>query len=233
MKFKADFHIHTAEDPQDVIEYTAEELIEHASLYGYDVLAITNHTENTVTPELIEFADSKGILLLPGFEADIKGKHLVVINPSSEMEEAGTFDELFALKGENSIFIAPHPYYPSRSSLRGVIKKNAHMFDAIEYCSFYLNWLNFNHIGKYMSKRLGIPMVGGSDAHYRWQFGSTFTLVEAAERTPKAIVRAIKSGQVEVVTNPLKPRFQAMRFGLRALGVPTFLLWGKKDASWV
>ena len=40
---KADFHIHTAEDPLDRVPYTAQELILKAADEGFEVLAITNH----------------------------------------------------------------------------------------------------------------------------------------------------------------------------------------------
>ena len=45
-------------------------------------------------------------------------------------------------------------------------------------------------------------MVANSDAHVLEQFGLAYSLVEA-EKTPEAIIKAIKAGRVEVVSRPL------------------------------
>jgi hypothetical protein len=40
---KTDLYLHTAEDPQDDVRYTAKELISKAAAEGFDVISITNH----------------------------------------------------------------------------------------------------------------------------------------------------------------------------------------------
>ena len=40
---KADFHVHTSEDPEDLVFYRAIDLIDMAHNLGYAVLSITNH----------------------------------------------------------------------------------------------------------------------------------------------------------------------------------------------
>ena len=52
-KLKADFHIHTADDPYDRIRYTSRQLIQKAKHHRYEVLAITNHNTLTYDTELL------------------------------------------------------------------------------------------------------------------------------------------------------------------------------------
>ena len=42
---KADFHIHTAEDPYDVIKWDAKRIIEEGARRGFRVLALTWSTK--------------------------------------------------------------------------------------------------------------------------------------------------------------------------------------------
>jgi len=53
---KAEFHLHTSDDPRDMILYTAEEVIDRAARRGYGVLAITNHDAMSVTDAIMAAA---------------------------------------------------------------------------------------------------------------------------------------------------------------------------------
>ena len=78
---KADFHLHTREDPLDPILHDARKLIDRAQEKGFEVLAITNHESITYSDDLQDYARERGILLLPGMEATIEGRHVLIINP--------------------------------------------------------------------------------------------------------------------------------------------------------
>ena len=52
---------------------------------------------------------------------------------------------------------------------------------------------------------MGIPLVGTSDCHRIWQLGTTYTLVDADEKTIPGVFAAIRAGRVRVVTAPLEP----------------------------
>ncbi|GAI08342.1 unnamed protein product, partial [marine sediment metagenome] len=70
-RLKADLHLHTSEDPEDKVRYSARQLIDYASQKGFDVLAITNHNFYTYNDYLRDYAASKGILLIPGIELSV------------------------------------------------------------------------------------------------------------------------------------------------------------------
>src|ERR1043166_405681 len=65
---KVDLHIHTLEDPKDVIDYSAHQLLARAKALGFGVLAITLHDAVFDRAEVFADAASMGILLIPAIE---------------------------------------------------------------------------------------------------------------------------------------------------------------------
>ena len=204
-QLKTDLHIHTAEDPVDRISYSARQLIRDAGSLGYEVLAITNHNAVTYGDELQEYARDQGILLIPGVEASIEKKHVLLYNMAYSPDRIRTFADLRRLKTEDSLVIAPHPFYPMPASLQRKLGENLDLFDAIEYCHFYFSRLNFNHRGVQLARQQNLPLVGTSDAHMWWQFSTTYSLV-SGEKSVAGVIQAVKQGRVTVVSSPLSLR---------------------------
>lgn len=202
MSLKADFHLHTWEDPYDPIPHSAKRLIHRAQQKGFEVLSITNHESITYSVELREYAEACRILLIPGMEATIEGRHVLVINPKEPPGRIRTFSDLTRCKEKGSLIIAPHPYFPSSHSLQSDLDRYIEAFDAIEFSHFYNRRIDFNPKAVEKAKEYGLPLVGTSDSHLQWQLGTTYSLV-AAERNVEGIISAIKQGRVSVVTRPL------------------------------
>lgn len=199
---KADFHTHTSDDPLDEIDHSAEMLIDAVAARGFDVLAISNHTVMTYDAYLAAYARARGVLLVPAIEADIEGRHVVILNPSTQHIAAQTFADLRRIGRGDAAVIAPHPYYPANTALRRKLAENIDCFDAIEYCAFYLPGLNFpNKKACEVAERHALPMVGNSDTHVFPYVDSTYTWVEC-ESTIESVVEAVRRGKVRVETRP-------------------------------
>jgi len=210
MMLKADLHIHTHEDPEDwYIEPTAKEAIDYAAQKGFKVLAITNHGAVTYDKEIVAYAKKKGILLIPGVEAYVCGKHTLLYNfTQEEVSQIKDFKDLAKFKTKNKLVIAPHTFYfhpdikhLSNHGLFGELKKNVKLFDAIEFCHFYLGFANFNASAEAFARRRGLPLIANSDAHALWMMNSNFTMIDA-EPTIKSVIDAIKRGRVRIVSRP-------------------------------
>ena len=204
MRLKVDLHIHTKEDREDRISYSAYELIDEAVSRGFDGIAITNHNTLTYSPELESHAAQRGIVLIPGVEATIKGKHVLLLNMPFQEGCYNSFEEVLREKAANNLVVAPHPYFPGPTSLDGQLEATPHLFDAVEYCHFYTRRIDFNRRAIGFARNHNLPLVGNSDAHVLDQFGLAYSLVEA-EKTPDAIIQAIKAGRVRPVSRPLSP----------------------------
>jgi predicted metal-dependent phosphoesterase TrpH len=228
-ELKADLHIHSAEDPFDVVLISARALIDRAAQLGYEALAITNHLTNIHTPELADYAAQRGMALVPGAEVEVGKRHFLVLNPTEEALAARNFEELRLAKknsGQPMAYIAPHPFFPGPSSLGKWIFDNADLFDALEYCAYYFRGLNYNRLAQLAAKRLRLPLIGNSDAHYSWQFGRTYSMIRA-EKSVTGIIEAIIQKRVRVVSRPLPLNRITLRLGLRAMGIPEYVLWNE------
>ena len=199
---KTDLHIHTSEDPEDLILYNAIELIDMAYRLGYSVLAITNHNCVTYSEYLRDYAREREIVLIPGMEATIQGRHVLLHNLEFEQVKRDKINKLKFLKRPDNLIIAPHPYFPSPVALRGMLRRHVNIFDGVEYCHCYTERLDFNRSAIKFAKKYNLPMIGNSDAHQRCQFHTTYSLIEA-EPDPESVVQAVKSGKVRIVTRPL------------------------------
>jgi len=203
-ELKADLHLHTREDPEDEIEYTARQLIDEAARQKFDVLAITNHNRVTYDNYLKKYALDKGILLIPGIELRVEKKHVVLLNVNDRIErEIKTLEELRYYKNESRLVVAPHPYFPTFASLRAKLDQHIHIFDALEYTHFYFKRINFNKRAERKAKEYNLPLLGVSDSHLLYQFGLTYSLIDA-EKTPEAVIQAIRENKVKIITRPLE-----------------------------
>jgi predicted metal-dependent phosphoesterase TrpH len=221
---KVELHAHTGDDPVDRIPYSTRDLIDRAAALGYDALAITLHDRQLDLHPYQAYAADRGLVLIPGIERTIAGRHVLLLNFSRASEEVATFADLARLKArESGLVVAPHPFFPGRTALRGQLDRHADLFDAVEWNAMFMTGVNFNRRAERWAAAHGKPMVGNGDVHRLQQLGTTFSLVDAA-RNATAICDAIAAGRVEVSATPHSPltaaRLVASLFGpsLDALG---------------
>jgi predicted metal-dependent phosphoesterase TrpH len=200
---KVDLHLHTSEDPHDIIRHDAYALIDRASELGFDALAITLHDRQLDDRALADYAKARRIVLLPGVERTIGGKHVLAINFPKTVEQVRTLGELAVLKARcNGLVVAPHPFFPDSACLRSQMDSHADLFDAVEWSYFWTRATNFNARAVRWARRHGKAVVGNSDLHHLRQLGWTYSWVEA-EPEPAAICEAIRAGRVTVQTEPV------------------------------
>lgn len=210
MKLKANLHFHSKEDPCDALTYDLYEGIDHAAKLGFDVLASTCHTKNIVTEDHITYAASKGLLLIPGIEANIfeNGKnrvnHVVILNCDASANDIHTFDDLAAYRvAHPEIFVlAAHPYLYGNISLSHRLEKHIDLFDAIEHTWFYTRWFDRNPRGERTAQRSGKPFIATSDTHFFAFMDKVYTTVDATEKTPAAFFTAIRGFRFANTTSP-------------------------------
>src|SRR5213082_1660387 len=120
---KVDLHIHTLDDPKDVIDYSAHQLLARAKQLGLGVLAITLHDAVFDRAEVFVDAEAMGILLIPAAEMRLEGADVIILNVTAEeVARLRTFRDLRELRtrrGQSMFTIAPHPFYLLGGSIGG------------------------------------------------------------------------------------------------------------------
>jgi predicted metal-dependent phosphoesterase TrpH len=216
---KTELHAHTDADPADRIAHDIHALVDRAASLQYGALAITLHDRYFDPQPQAAYARERGIVLLPGIERTIAGRHVLLINYPADCAEVRTFSGIARLKARHpaGLVVAPHPFYPTPSSLARYLVRHATLFDAVEVNSMFTTWLDFNRGAVAWAKRHGKTLVGNTDLHLLTQMGTTYSLVDA-EPHPDAICDAIRRGRVEVRSQPLS--------SLRAARLFSLMCWG-------
>lgn len=200
---KVELHTHTSNDPVDRIPHTSKELIDRAVELGYDALAITLHERQLDIRDLSPYAADRGLVLIPGVERSIQGRHVLLLNFRRGADEVRSFEDVRRLRQrEAGLVIAPHAFFPAPCCLRGAMHQHPDLFDAVEYNAMFTRFINFNSAAERFAARHGKPLVGNGDVHRLRQLGTTYSLVDA-ERHADAICAAIASGRVQVHSKPL------------------------------
>ena len=200
-----------------MIRHSARDLIDDASQKGFQVLSITNHQQQLFDESLKNYAAERGIVLIPGVEATLEGHHVLLYNFEGYGTRWTCFEAVQEAKGRDQLVIAPHPFFPSSTALKSDLLKWISLFDGIELNAFYLRWLNFNRKARKVARETGLPLLGNSDVHFLYQLGQTYSLV-LAEKDPLSIIRAIRRGNVQVVSSPAGSIYIARWILKRVLG---------------
>lgn len=210
---KVELHTHTGDDPHDAIPYDARALLDRAAELGYQALAITLHDKQFDIHQVSTYARERGIVLIPGVERTVCGKHVLLLNFPQDAEGVRSFEDIRDLKaGSSGIVIAPHPFYPARCCLGRYMERYADLFDAVELNAFYTTRIDFNRPALRWARAHRRTIVGNADVHRLQQLGSTYSFIDAA---PDAndICAAIRAGRVVVRTQPIHLVRAAMLFG--------------------
>lgn len=196
---KCDLHLHSKEC-SPTVKHTAKELIDKASELNFDVLSFTIRDRVFYPENLVEYAKSKNILLVPGSEITINGKHVLVYG----LEDVSMIKTFNDLRKENCLVVAPHPFFKDKTCLGKDLIKNIDLFDGIEYSHFYNHLVNWNKKAVKVAKEFDKPLVGGSDCHLmNLQFNRTYSLVNA-NKEADSVFEAVRDKKIEVFSNPLK-----------------------------
>jgi predicted metal-dependent phosphoesterase TrpH len=202
---KIDLHIHTLDDPKDVIDYSAHQLLERAKQLGFGVLAITLHDAVFDRADVFEDAAAMGILLIPAAEMRIEGADMILLNvTAAEISRLKTFDDVRRLRAHRglSVFtIAPHPFYVLGGSIGERLIKEIDCFDGIELCHFHKGLFDLNRRATKVAAQFNKPLIATSDAHQLHAFGRHYTSVlRLSELTVESVFAALRNGPRQVTS---------------------------------
>nr|WP_305794446.1 PHP-associated domain-containing protein [Halomarina rubra] len=154
-----------------------------------DAIVVTNHDFYRDLGDTVY-----GVRVLPGIEISTTRGHVLVIGPDPPANtDPGTLtpEEVVDSAHERAcVAIIPHPF--RNSTVRSVDAP----FDAVE--------INGKH-PRYrtrveeIARERAVPLVGGSDAHFPFEAGRAYTLVDSDELSPTTLVNAVRDGRVQPI----------------------------------
>jgi len=202
---KVDLHIHTLDDPKDVIDYSAHQLLERAKQLGFGVLAITLHDAVFDRAEVFADATAMGILLIPAAEVRLEGADAILLNvTAAEVAGLKNFEDLRQLRARRGLSIftfAPHPFYVLGGSIGERLLDQIDCFDAIELCHFHKGLFDLNRRAVKVAAQFAKPLIATSDAHQLHAFGRHYTSIpRPGELTTENVFEVLRNGPRRVVS---------------------------------
>ena len=203
---RIDLHVHTEFSDG---HGTVEKILETAAQKGLDGLAITDHD----TLEGYYKAKDCGsrLLILPGFEVETDAGHVLVLGleqlPPYGLRYEGLVEWARSLGG---LSVLAHPATDLLHLDRWMSCRPdfVEVFNASYPFSFF-----FLKRGLGVAGRLGLPGVGGSDAHYAQAVGNAYTTVELDDPNVGEVFVALKAGKVGYAGR-ISPLSVRLRIGL-------------------
>src|SRR5207302_894086 len=202
---KIDLHIHTLDDPKDVLDYSAHQLLERAKRLGFGVLAITLHDAVFDRAEVFADAAAMGILLIPAAEVRLQGADIILLNVSAdEVAALKNFNDVRKLRARRGLSIftfAPHPFYVLGGSIGERLLAEIDCFDAIELCHFHKGLFDLNRRAIKVAGQFNKPLIATSDAHQLHAFGRHYTSIpRPGELMIENVFAALRNGPRRVVS---------------------------------
>jgi predicted metal-dependent phosphoesterase TrpH len=203
--FRIELHSHCQGDPVDTrLHHNLFQHIDRAKEVGLDAIAVTWHRGICNDAEAFAYARERGVLLIPGMEADMEGQHhLVILNlVEGDLPGSPTWAQVRTLRARKPhvLVMAPHPFYPHPSCLGRQMNEHLDCIDAVEWCALHVNWLpgrvNPNLRAARWARQHGKTLIACSDAHTLAAIGTNASTVEADELTIESIFAGIRAGRV-------------------------------------
>ncbi len=190
MKIKIDLHVHTCYSYDSLI--TPKELVFYAKKFGLDGVAITDHDR---LDSALKIARDTEFFIIPGMEISSSNGHIVALNVQEPIPKGLNADETAdKIHNAGGLAVACHPIALFKGSLG---KHTSSRFDAVEVINASAFPFRFSvKRSKKLASSLGIPEVGGTDAHYGPEIGCAYTLVDSELKVDQAL-KAIGKGMCQ------------------------------------
>jgi predicted metal-dependent phosphoesterase TrpH len=190
LQIKIDLHVHTRYSYDSLI--TPRELVFYAKKSGLSGVAVTDHDR---LDSALKIAKDVDFFVIPGMEVSSLNGHVVALNIEEPIPRGLSADETVdRIHDLGGLAVACHPTALFKGSLG---KHASSRFDAVEVinASAFPFWFSVKH-SKQLAFKMGIPQVGGTDAHYGPEIGCAYTLVDS-ELNVDRVAEAIGKGKCQ------------------------------------
>jgi len=174
------------------------DIFRRAKSLGLDGVALTDHNTTGGWEDARKEAKRLGMVFVPGIELETEEGHLIALGVTEGIDNRlGLQETIDRIHGQGGIAIAPHPFDLRGQGVRNGIEKA----DAVEV----FNSMNQDRLSNWTAdrkaKKLGKPMVVGSDAHTLDMIGYAINISGAND--VDSLLREIKKDRLMFRTNYL------------------------------
>ena len=167
------------------------EIVNRAKQLGIGGIAITDHDSVNSWKEGALEARKQGILFIPASEISSSNGHILGFGLTEAVRPGlGVGETVDRIRAQGGIAVAAHPFDIKGDGIKYGIRKT----DAVEaFNAVALDRLT-NRFCERKARKLGKPMIAGSDAHTLDMIGTAPNMIN--EDTLEGVLKKIKSGKV-------------------------------------
>ena len=208
MPFAVDLHTHTRFG-SNCSYMEPRQLVERAKEVGLDAVCITEHNAPWEEDAIRALSEESGFRVLGGMEVSTELGDVLVFGVQSRLLAGSRIDELRRLVDEQGgLMIAAHPFrwYSWPGAVMDVEEAAAlpvfGRVDAVEVFNGTSPWPEVKFACAVL-ERLGLPGVGGSDAHSPLSVGRCYTRFEREVASVEELVAELRAGRFQAVHSAL------------------------------
>ncbi len=193
MRILLDAHVHTNSSPDSSL--TPGQLLERLNTKGINAVAITDHDTLQGYRRVLDTKGFGEFLVVPGIEVTTDLGDIILLGITDPIISKDAFEVVDRAKAAGGIVVAPHPFDWRRASLG---EKSATLgVDLIEGVNGKCSKED-NQQAKEFAKAIGVPVVGGSDAHEKAQVGAVVNVIEC-EKDLDSLLAALRKGAKAII----------------------------------
>jgi predicted metal-dependent phosphoesterase TrpH len=167
-QIKIDLHVHSKYSHDGVM--SPQEIVRIARKRGLDGIAITDHNTIRGGEEASKYA-TRDFKVIIGAEMMTEKGEITGLFLSQEIKSRHFQDVINEIKAQGGMVIVPHPFDELRRSAFQITAEYITFVDAIEGFNSRCVFQRYNDKAVEFAAKYGLPVVGGSDAHYANEIG--------------------------------------------------------------
>jgi hypothetical protein len=176
---KYDLHSHTHYSP--CCNLKPEILLKLVKKKGLNGIAVTDHNSIKGAIKVKKLNKDKDFEVIIGDEVRTNYGDVLAYYLHKEIKSRDLFSVIDEIKAQNGLIAIAHPFRTSINptlKFRYSIEKIKGKIDAIECFNSRMLPGN-NEKAQKLAKKLEIPGIGGSDAHFRFEIGRAYTIFDS------------------------------------------------------
>lgn len=188
-----DLHVHSLFSKDSNASH--DDILEYASRNGLDGFAICDHDSIEGGIECAKRAQElcSNQIVIPGVEISSSNGHILVLGVKERIEPGLSPEETIKkAREQGAVVVIPHPF---KITSHGIGYLDGLDIDAVEVLNSRCMTHGPNDKARKAAEELGLPQVGGSDAHEAQMVGRTYTEIDISERSVEAVLDAIRAGR--------------------------------------
>ncbi len=197
---KIDLHNHTTYSSAcSVLDVTT--LILTARQRGIDAIAVTEHNTMEGAWNAVEMGRKLGFPVFPGQEVrTLQGDILCFGIHDEGLADIETRDLIDLARARGGVLIPAHPFRIAALALRNQLFDYPGGFIALEGLNGNCS-LQENQQASVAAQKLGLPLIGGSDAHSEAMVGRFYTEFRYTVQTESDLILALRQGDYTAAEN--------------------------------